>query len=73
MCCRANQVVGPGDDVELLKEEVMSDMADIFSSVDKGGTGFQQLNIHQPPCLYKAVSCTVLQNKCKIFMCQLAC
>lgn len=30
-------VVGPGDDVELLKDEVMSDMADIFSSVDKGG------------------------------------
>ena len=30
-------VVGPGDDVQLLKEEVMSDMADIFSSVDKGG------------------------------------
>lgn len=35
--CPQLLVVGPGDDVALLKEEVMSDMADIFSSVDKGG------------------------------------
>ena len=35
--CPQLLVVGPGDDVQLLKEEVMSDMADIFSSVDKGG------------------------------------
>jgi hypothetical protein len=35
--CSQLLVVGPGDDVALLKEEVMSDMADIFSSVDKGG------------------------------------
>ena len=31
------QVVNSGDNVEALKEEVMSDMADIFDSVDKGG------------------------------------
>ena len=30
-------VVGPNDDAELLKEEVMADMQDIFSSVDRGG------------------------------------
>ena len=30
-------MVGPGDNLEELKEEVMADMADIFSSVDKGG------------------------------------
>ena len=30
-------VVGPGDNEELLKEEVMADMQDIFSSVDRGG------------------------------------
>lgn len=30
-------VVQPGDKLEELKEEVMADMADIFSSVDKGG------------------------------------
>ncbi len=30
-------VVGTGDDEELLKEEVMADMQDIFSSVDRGG------------------------------------
>eukprot|EP00208_Stichococcus_sp_RCC1054_P001979 CAMPEP_0206140654 /NCGR_PEP_ID=MMETSP1473-20131121/10223_1 /ASSEMBLY_ACC=CAM_ASM_001109 /TAXON_ID=1461547 /ORGANISM="Stichococcus sp, Strain RCC1054" /LENGTH=1691 /DNA_ID=CAMNT_0053534881 /DNA_START=139 /DNA_END=5214 /DNA_ORIENTATION=- len=32
-------VVQQGDHIEALKEEVMSDMADIFSSVDKGGEG----------------------------------
>uniref|UniRef100_A0A061RKG6 Eukaryotic translation initiation factor 5B n=1 Tax=Tetraselmis sp. GSL018 TaxID=582737 RepID=A0A061RKG6_9CHLO len=32
-------VVGPDDDVEDLKEEVMGDMEDIFSSIDKGGEG----------------------------------
>lgn len=31
--------VNPGDDVEALKAEVMEDMADIFSSVDKTGEG----------------------------------
>ncbi len=30
-------VCGPDDDVEALKEEVMEDMTDIFSSVDKTG------------------------------------
>ena len=30
-------VVGPEDDVEAIKEEVMEDMTDIFSSVDKSG------------------------------------
>ena len=30
-------VVGKGDDVEDLKEEVMEDMQDIFSSVDRSG------------------------------------
>ncbi|GAB4816828.1 hypothetical protein N2152v2_003874 [Parachlorella kessleri] len=32
-------VCGPDDDVEALKEEVMEDMTDIFSSVDKTGEG----------------------------------
>ena len=32
-------VVGPDDDVEELKEEVMGDMETIFDSVDKGGEG----------------------------------
>ena len=31
--------VRAGDDVEALKAEVMSDMSDIFSSVDKSGEG----------------------------------
>lgn len=30
-------VLGPDDDVEELKEEAMSDMTDIFSSVDRSG------------------------------------
>lgn len=30
-------VVQPGDNLELLKEEVMADMQDIFSSVARGG------------------------------------
>lgn len=30
-------VVGPGDDVDALKEEVMEDMQDIFASVDRSG------------------------------------
>ena len=30
-------VVGPDGDEELLREEVMADMQDIFSSVDRGG------------------------------------
>lgn len=30
-------VVGPDDDVEVLKAEVMEDMQDIFSSVDRSG------------------------------------
>ena len=30
-------VVGPDDDVEALKSEVMEDMQDIFSSVDRSG------------------------------------
>ena len=30
-------VAGPDDDVEALKAEVMEDMKDIFSSVDKSG------------------------------------
>ena len=34
---------GPDDDVEALKEEVMEDMTDIFSSVDKtGGRGWDR-------------------------------
>lgn len=32
-------VVGPDDDVEELKEEVMGDMQNIFEDVDKGGEG----------------------------------
>eukprot|EP00884_Botryococcus_braunii_P012838 jgi/Botrbrau1/21555/Bobra.174_2s0055.2 len=32
-------VVGPDDDVEVLKAEVMADMQDIFSSVDRSGEG----------------------------------
>ena len=30
-------VAGPNDDIEALKGEVMEDMADIFSSVDRSG------------------------------------
>lgn len=30
-------VAGPNDDIEALKDEVMEDMADIFSSVDRSG------------------------------------
>ncbi|KAL3150312.1 hypothetical protein ABBQ32_000160 [Trebouxia sp. C0010 RCD-2024] len=32
-------VAGPGDDIEVLKAEVMEDMKDIFGSVDRSGEG----------------------------------
>ena len=32
-------VLGPGDDLEDLKDAVMEDMQDIFASVDKTGAG----------------------------------
>lgn len=40
-------VAGPGDDIEVLKAEVMEDMKDIFGSVDRSG---KLLPIHLPPC-----------------------
>lgn len=52
-------VVQPNDNLDLLKEEVMADMQDIFSSVDRGGahrklsttdmlTNIIILTVHQP-------------------------
>ena len=35
-------VVQPGDDLEALKEEVMADMQDIFSSVARGGAHLRE-------------------------------
>ena len=32
-------IVGPGDDLDALKDEAMEDMQDIFSSVDRSGGG----------------------------------
>lgn len=42
-------VVGPDDDVEAIKEEVMEDMTDIFASVDKTGGLFFCLLYTLPP------------------------
>ena len=36
-------VAGPNDDIEALKDEVMEDMADIFSSVDRSGKFFNTI------------------------------
>lgn len=38
-------VAGPGDDIEVLKAEVMEDMKDIFASVDRSG---KLCAIHSP-------------------------
>ena len=35
-------VVQPGDNLDLLKEEVMADMQDIFSSVARGGAHWER-------------------------------
>lgn len=40
-------VAGPDDDLEAIKEEVMEDMTDIFSSVDKTGENLRNLNKFQ--------------------------
>ena len=46
-------VVGQDDDIEELKEEAMSDMTDIFSSVDRSGAQFT-LILLSVGCLFKS-------------------
>lgn len=52
-------VAGPNDDIQALKDEVMEDMADIFSSVDRSGTPFWPVALLGYSILMKPHLCVV--------------
>jgi hypothetical protein len=59
-------VANPGDDIELLKEEVMADMADIFSSVDRSGARYSGRPSNSVPRARGMSACLHAQERLRV-------